>query len=216
MKTKKPISTISYNTRPFLESLLGKLVESRTIANWYAVHHQPEADELKDHWHIYIEPNGQIDTMLLEEQFGEFDPKHPDKLLKCRPFKFTRVDIEYHPDDWMLYAIHDPIYLQSKGQSRKYQYKVEDILCRDPDQLHHDYYHAKYQSDVMLEKMRRDEVKEARSVSDLYYSGRIPPQMITAMVALKKDEANQQELNRNGRVSHTPLFRPRQDPRHLI
>lgn len=216
MKTKKPISTISYNSKEFLVFLFSKLVKDRVIANFYAIYHHAEADEKSDHWHIYLEPNGQIDTMVLETMFNEFDSKHPDKPLRCRPFKFTKVDIEYHPDEWLLYAVHDPVYLESKGQSRKYIYDWEEILCRDKDQLIHDMYHAKYQSDVMIEKMRREEVKEARSVSDLYYSGRIPPQMITAMVALKKDEANQQELNRNGRVTHTPLFRPRQDPRHLI
>lgn len=216
MKTKKPISTISYNTKEFLVLLFSKLVKDRVIANFYAIYHHAEADEKSDHWHIYLEPNGQIDTMVLETMFNEFDPKHPDKPFRCRPFKFTKVDIEYHPDEWLLYAVHDPVYLESKGQSRKYIYDWEEILCRDKDQLIHDMYHAKFQSDVMIEKMRREEIKEARSVSDLYYSGRIPPQMITAMIALKKDEANQQELNRNGRVTHTPLFRPRQDPRHLI
>lgn len=218
MKTKKPISTIGYNTREFLERHLDDLYRSHVIANYYAIYHHAEADELSDHWHIYIEPNGQLDSMVLQDTFNEFDPKHPDQPLRVCKFSFSKVDIEYHPDDWLLYAVHDPLYLAAKKESRQYVYSKDEILCPDPDQLERDFYHAKYQSEYMIDKLRREEIQESRSVSDLYYSGRIPPQLITAVVALKKDEAYQaeQKLNRNGRVTHTPLFRPRQDPRHLI
>ena len=75
MKTSKPFSTISYNTADFLSVKLNDLVNRRKIAFWAYVEHLPEEDEKKAHKHLYIVPNGQINTdevlldILVDDRF---------------------------------------------------------------------------------------------------------------------------------------------------
>lgn len=216
MRSKKPFSTVSYNTKDFLLLKFKEMTDNRVVANWMFIYHHAEEDEGSDHFHVYVEPNKLIDTMWFCDQFVEFDPKHPDKPLKCRPCRPSKVDKEYHPDDWILYNLHDPKYLAWKGESRKYHYTKDDIVCFDHDLLEDNLYHALYQSDWAEELRQRKEVKDCRNVSELYYSGRIPAQLIVPMRALKQEEAleNSDKVERNGRVTHTPLFRPRKDWQH--
>lgn len=127
MRTSKPFSTISYNTEDFLNLRLGELVQRRQIDFFAWVHHYAEEDETKEHKHLYIVPNGRVDTDQILDYLLEFDPKHPDKPFKCiRPHssKFA---------DWYLYALHDVTYLASKGQSRKFHYFMDDVQTSDRD-----------------------------------------------------------------------------------
>lgn len=129
MKTSKPFSTISYNSPDFLNQKLGELVARRQIDFYAWVLHYPEEDETKEHKHLYIVPNGRIDTDQVLDYLLEIDPKKPDKPLKCmRPHssKFA---------DWYLYALHDTAYLASKGQARKYHYVIDDVQTADRDYL---------------------------------------------------------------------------------
>ena len=129
MKTSKPFSTISYNSSEFLNQKLGELVQRRQIDFFAWVHHYAEEDETKEHKHLYIVPNGRVDTDQVLDFLLELDIKHPDKPLKCiRPHssKFA---------DWYLYALHDVTYLASKGQARKYHYVFEDVQTSDRDYL---------------------------------------------------------------------------------
>lgn len=129
MRTSKPFSTISYNTADFLNQKLGDLVARRQIDFYAWIFHYPEDDETKEHKHLYIVPNGRVDTDQVLDYLLEFDIKKPDKPLKCmRPHssKFS---------DWYLYALHDTAYLASKGQARKYHYTVDDIQTEDKDYL---------------------------------------------------------------------------------
>lgn len=217
MNTRKPISTVSYNSELFLIDRLKNLYDSGKVCNYMAIFHKAEEDELKDHWHVYLEPNKQIDTSKLKAMFEEFDPNH-DKPLGCQPFRFSKVDKDLHPDDWILYNIHDPKYLAYKGQSRNYHYRIEDIICADDDLLRDNFNHALYHSAWAEEMQTLREVKECRSVADLYYSGRIPPQLIVAFSKLKEIEKleNSDKVQRAGRVTHTPLFRPNVNIDHII
>lgn len=129
MRTSKPFSTISYNTEDFLNLRLCELVQRRQIDFFAWVQHYPEEDETKDHKHLYIVPNGRVDTDQILDYLLEHDPKHPDKPFKCiRPHssKFA---------DWYLYALHDVTYLASKGQARKFHYVMDDVQTSDRDYL---------------------------------------------------------------------------------
>lgn len=125
MRTSKPFSTISYNTADFLNLRLGELVQRRQIDFFAWVHHYAEEDETKEHKHLYIVPNGRVDTDQILDFLLEHDPKHPDKPFNCiRPHssKFA---------DWYLYALHDATYLASKGQARKFHYVMDDVQTSD-------------------------------------------------------------------------------------
>lgn len=130
MRTSRPIATISYNTKEHLNIVLDELIRKRAISFWAWVEHHPEDDETKAHKHLYIEPNGQIDTDSLREQFLQVDLTNPTAkplgTLNFRPSKFT---------DWYLYALHDSSYLDTKGQSRRYHYTLEDVQTSDHDEL---------------------------------------------------------------------------------
>ena len=77
MNTRKQISTISYCSKDFLVNTLNRLVSDHMIANYMMIWHLPEEDEKKGHWHLWIEPNTQIDTMDLQEILTEYNENDP-------------------------------------------------------------------------------------------------------------------------------------------
>lgn len=131
MRTTKAISTISFNSKEYLEQTLNNLKKRGIISFWSYVEHLPEDDEggKKPHIHLRIEPSKLIQTEDLRNEFRELDPTHPDKPKGCLTFGFSKFD------HWYMYAKHDKGYLASKGQSRKYQYRHEDIVSSDDDDL---------------------------------------------------------------------------------
>lgn len=131
MRTTKPISTISFNTPDYLAQKLDELVKAKRLSFWAFIPHLPEDDEAgnRDHIHLYIEPAKMLQTDDLKEEFKEFDPAKPDKPRGCISFRSSKFS------DWYLYALHDRAYLASKGQSRKYHYKHDDVRSSDPDDL---------------------------------------------------------------------------------
>lgn len=124
MLTSKAISTISWNSDLFLYKVLKRLYEQDLITFYSMVYHYKEDDELKDHWHIFMIPNGRIDTSKLREEFIEI-VNNNDKPLCCLPFDNSKWQ------DWFLYNSHDVKYLASKGLSRKYHYRPEDFVSSD-------------------------------------------------------------------------------------
>lgn len=133
MQTIRVISNISYNTIKYFESKITELV-SRRIIDWaYWVFHLPDEDELKEHIHFVLKPSKRLETADLRDFFKEIDPNH-EKPRTCT----ARWQPTNSMDDWLLYAKHDPAYLMSKGQYRRYHYKWEDIKATDEDALHAD------------------------------------------------------------------------------
>lgn len=130
MKTRKPISTISFNSEPFLSGTLERLLKNGIIQFYAYIYHIGEDDEggKKDHMHVYIEPNGNVDTAELEKTFIEPVTNH-SKPLKCLNFKNSKVE------DWYLYGLHHPPYLMKKGLVKAYHYKAEDVQTSDEDEL---------------------------------------------------------------------------------
>ena len=128
MKTSKPFATISYNTDDFLTIHLDNLVQDGFIAFWSFIEHLPEEDETKKHKHLYLVPNGRVDTEQIRNYLTEIDPSMPlEKPLKCLPCKSSKFA------DWYLYGLHDVRYLASKGQSRKYHYTQQEFIVSDND-----------------------------------------------------------------------------------
>lgn len=127
MKTSKPISTISYNSASFLKAKIEEWKEKEIIEYGMWIRHEPEADEKKAHYHVFLKPAKQIQTMYLEQDSCEIDPQNPDKPFKMVSFRVSKES------DWLLYAIHDPNYLVEKGLSRQHLYGFEDVqnTCED-------------------------------------------------------------------------------------
>lgn len=108
MKTSRPFSSISYNTPDYLRVKLDELVSRRVVSFYAFIFHQKEEDELKDHIHLYIVPNGSQNTDDILDYLKEFtlaDPLHP---LGCMPAKSSKFG------DWALYGTHNALYLASK------------------------------------------------------------------------------------------------------
>lgn len=165
MRTSKPIATISYNTEEFLKARLEELHKNHTIDDYIYIHHDAEEDEKKDHFHVWVSPNKLLDTMVLQDYFNELDPKHPDKPLKCMPF---RASVQ---DDFILYGMHLQSYLLSKGQIRAYVYNKGDFRYCDEDTFEEAYRHALHGSewahrDAVLQLIREGQADPASLIID--------------------------------------------------
>lgn len=169
MKTRMPIATISYNTDDFLIQKLGELTKAKIISKWYFIEHIPEDDEEKAHKHLYIEPAKQLQTDDLLEEFIEpvlTDLKKPLKCLHFRNSKFA---------EWYLYALHDKAYLASKGQSRRYHYVREQIVCSDSDELLEDIKHIDF-TKFSAEYRMLNAVREGLTFEEYFAVGGVPLQ----------------------------------------
>lgn len=133
MITSRIISNISYNTFSYFTSKVKDLTY-RGIIDWcYWIKHLPDDDDTKEHIHFVLKPSKRIDTSDLRTFFFEADT-NSDKPLTCTMKWFATNSL----DDWLLYAIHHPAYLSSKGQSRIHLYQFKDIQSTDDDALRND------------------------------------------------------------------------------
>ena len=197
MKTSKAFSTISYNSEDFLKIKLDDLVVRRFIAFYAFVYHYKEEDEKKDHRHLFIIPNGQINTDQIGDILQELDPLHIDKPLACMPFCSSKWS------DWFLYSSHDTAYLASKGQSRKYHYAEHDFVTSNEDYLHElvtTIDRTKYaKTKEFIEKINNGE-----SFFDMLQSGQIPAVQFNQWRNMY-DYVKNETLYRNNRETHSPL-----------
>lgn len=135
MKTSRIISNISYNTDYFFSEKVTDLV-NRKIIDWcYWIRHKPDIDEKKEHIHFVLKPSSAIDTFRLREEFMEFDKYNPSIPLTCTMRFFFTSSM----DDWLLYVVHDPGYLASKGQQRNISYNPDEIHATDPEALYYEW-----------------------------------------------------------------------------
>ena len=126
MATQKPISTVSYNTLPFLREKLDLWLSQHIIQTYQFIRHKGE-DGDKDHTHVRLEPNKKLDPMELTEALKEF-PIGSDKPLGVRPWRPSKEE------DWFLYAVHDPEYMAIKypnDRNEKLPYDWHDIVVPD-------------------------------------------------------------------------------------
>lgn len=202
MKTSKAISTISYNTREFLESKLTKLVDDGILGFWAFAFHLKEDDELSDHFHVYAEPEESIDTFQLKHEFreyisGEIKPRGTKRWDKSKW------------DTWYLYAYHDPDYLESLGQHRKYNYLPDIIVCSDKADMNEKIHQIDFTRFTSL-GLAINCAKKGMSFDDFIFHH--PCKMVhfrTLQDIWKTYYLADQIVGtvRNGRVTHTPKKR---------
>lgn len=128
--SKKTISTISYNTRGFLNDRLSSMYDSGLLRTYAFIRHWGEASpfydtEEKDHYHVFVEPNEPIDWVAFRNKFDE--PCKAEKPLRCQPVRPSKVE------DWLLYSLHYKAYLLSKGIIKKFSYSLSELVTPDED-----------------------------------------------------------------------------------
>ena len=174
MKTRKPISTVSYNTVPFLEGVLERLVKNKVISFYAYVVHKGEDDEngKKDHTHIYVEPYSSIETEWLDSQFIEPDPNNI-KPLKCLAFRNSKFD------DWFLYGLHFVPYLMKKGLTKLYHYEIADMRYSDEDEFRsRSYGLTESGGGYSLYNTINNAMENGLTPNQIIVSGLIPPQFV--------------------------------------
>lgn len=131
VRTTKAISSISFNSKGYLDLKLKEMTRSGIISFWAYIEHLSEDDEggKKNHIHLFIEPSKIVQTEDIRNEFKEFDATMPDKPRGCLVFTSSKFE------HWYMYVKHDKAYLTSKGQSRKFHYQHEDIFSSDFDDL---------------------------------------------------------------------------------
>lgn len=176
MITKRPISTISYNSKEFITKMLDELISARKISFYSGVYHIGEVlddgSKEKCHAHIYIEPHKKIDSMELIEMSKEVDPTHPDKPLKTIFWHYSDWD------NWLLYALHDIDYLKLKMQKRQYQYTYDEFFYSDSDEFFERYNQAIHSSTI-ADMLRLPRLLKEHSVAELTALGYVRPDNAT-------------------------------------
>lgn len=132
----RPIATISYNTYDFLVERLEALVKSHKISEYRFIHHVGEGGD-KDHYHVQMFPTStRLDLVSLREWFIEPDPSgNPKPLGVLQIRKSAELD-------WLLYAVHDPIYLEAHSDIDdlgKIEYSIDEVIGNIPEQIQRDY-----------------------------------------------------------------------------
>lgn len=173
MITKRDISTISYNTIPFIDCMLKGLYQAQIIAFYCGVQHIGEilddGTREKNHLHIFVEPNKKINTMDLIELSKEVDSRNPDKPLKTIFWHYSDWD------NWLLYSLHDREYLKLKLQKRDYVYTKDDFFYSDEDEFFERYNRAVHSSKIS-DMLRLPKLLKDNSVAELTALGYVRPE----------------------------------------
>lgn len=193
-QTTKLVSSISFNSEKFLKGKLRELVTQGVLEYGYAIFHQPEEDEKKEHWHIVVKPNRRLDTSALRNLFIETIAGE-DKPLGVLPFRPTN-----RISDWILYSVHDTAYLIRKGEVRKHSYSKVDFFATEPDLFDEDWNDCHRSEDNKLELLK-EYASRGLDWCAVIELGVIPPNLYFAyrdMFNALKDK----QTFRNGRTGH--------------
>ena len=197
MGTKKPLSTISYNTVEYLRKVFSDLYERRIVKFYAFIHHECEADESKKHFHVYFEPNKNVDPMDIQFLLREFNEENPEKPLGCMPLWNS------DSDNWIPYVLHDEGYLALKHQSREFHYNKDEIEVSDEDYYDHLYKHAfkasKWMEEYTLIKRISSDVMNPHELIDRGYLSITQASNLNAYCYMK---THYNTLNRNGHENH--------------
>ena len=172
MASKLPLSVVSYNSIPFAKARLDEMRDEGYIMDYYIFPHQADTDDKKDHRHILVIPNGQIDWSEFRKRMMELDFSNPlKKPLGCSVFE-TCNSI----DDWILYVLHDEVYLEWKQRPRNIvNYPKELMICSDENLYEQQYYHAYNESEfarrnTKLRLLQDPKVRVTSLINNGYYS----------------------------------------------
>ena len=179
MKTRLPFSTISFNTPEFLPQQLNELRNAKILTEWFFISPKAEDDEAgsREHHHVYFIPSKGIQTDDVRQELKEFDPQNPDKPRGCLIMRSSKFG------NWYLYALHDPDYLASKGECRKFRYKREDIRASDNDVLNELIYEIDVVGELGAFKGMSDAKKRGMTFQEYFNLGRVAPQQVRAYQA---------------------------------
>lgn len=198
MITKRCISTISYNTIPYITNMLNGLVKSGDVAFYCGVQHIGEllddGTKEKDHLHIFLEPNKKINSMDLIEESKEIDPNNPDKPLKTIFWHYSDWD------NWLLYCMHDTEYLRLKLQKRDYTYVFDDFFFSDLDEFFERYNSAVHSSKI-ADMLRLPKLLNENSVAELTALGYVRPEQALTFKAYE-ELLNRGKLELSHKRSH--------------
>lgn len=194
VRTSKPIATISYNTPEFLKLKLEELRKAGRLSEWYFIYHKAEADEKKDHIHLYAVPSKMLQTDDLIKEFIQPDPANNGKFVTCPRWVSSKFA------DWYLYAIHDAAYLATKGQTRQYHYRLDDVQAFDRDVLE-DCVREIDLTTVNAVKRMQDAQKAGLSYAQFFRSGGVPINAVRAYEEAWK-LLQMAGTYRNGREGH--------------
>lgn len=135
MTTSKILSNISYNSETFLRKKLTDLVMGGKLQFAAYITHEPDTDSTKTHRHLFLIPDGRVDTSKLFQVLQEpdfFDTSKPPLGVT----KIWHTTSETHLGDLLLYDLHDSTYLAAKGLAReRLDYPLSDWWSTDPDYL---------------------------------------------------------------------------------
>ena len=123
MSTKRPLSTISFNTDSYLQSVLSDLAQDGIIQSYIYITHFAEEDTKKNHIHLMLVPAKPLDACKVRKRFIE---PCADGDLQCLPFQPSKLT------DWLLYAMHFPPYLVRKGIVRVHHYNLQEFCTNEP------------------------------------------------------------------------------------
>lgn len=188
MATKKPISTISFNTQAFLVHQLQKLVNEDKAQSWIFIQHYAEKDTTKDHFHVLVVPASPLDPQRIRRRFIE--PRLGEKDLGCLPFQPSKVG------DWLLYALHDQAYLTKKGLERVNHYRLENLVTNEGPEWIENIYNEAVETftDSRLATFL-SEMDHGSDFSQLLASGLVPPNQVVFYEKLYK--SNQWRVGRS-------------------
>ena len=193
MNTRSPISTISYNTVDFLKLKLDELIASKIISFYMFIRHEPEIDDLKPHIHLYLEPNKQLDTMVLTDYLKEYKPNFD---LPLGVIFWERSNY----DDWILYGEHFIPYLNSKRQKREFHYLKGDFVNSNYLDFEYRYNHAHLASDWAEENQLIEQLRNNECYAyDLVLNGTVSlsrASQLVALTLLRNDKFNKENYNK--------------------
>lgn len=183
MATKKPSSSISFNTMPFLEETLSTAVAEGHIFFYAFIKHYAEEDTKKDHFHLFVSPSKPLDMLAFRRLFIE--PVSDDKPLCCLPFQSSKIG------DWLLYALHDITYLNKRGLVRLNHYSIEDVITNDDEFLLQSYHDAKESISDNRMNLFLSEMRNGSTFGDILRSGIVPPNQIVYWEKVYKSSISQ-------------------------
>lgn len=197
MITGRPFSTISYNTEKFLKAVLDRLLAQDDIEFYMVINHYPEEDEAKPHWHVYVVPTHKtFNTNQFRSELTEFikGESLPRRCMPCQSSKFQ---------DWFLYSIHDPSYLASKGQARKFHYQPSEIITSDRGWMDEQIHQIDWSKINPLGEIIR--AAESGIEFDEFLKAYPLPILQVRSAEFVFRSVRLGKLDRNGRKTHTPL-----------
>lgn len=174
MNTCKPISTVTYNTNEFLVHQLDILLKTHVIDYYMFINHLGEPDQYgddKDHTHLFILPNHRINTADIDDLLIE--PVEGNLPLRNISWSTSKND------DWILYNLHDPAYLLTKFETRKYQYSYDDLKSSNENDLRRRYRCAYQSSGYAKMKNLYQYAVSGGSIEELMKNGAIPVNQVS-------------------------------------